>query len=217
LKADSETDVDALSVGPFNPDRRCRDWKEILDLSKELGDRHLENRAQGELGLLKILEGDPIGYEEVMEMLWQAKQAGDISNELRFRTAIAAIYRITGRNHEALGHLDRAVELAEGEQAFSFFPAYYEKALTFLTDNRLQEAIPLVEHCAAQARITGSMVNNAQALYLQGRVHFENSRLPIELLKQFALASGSSFISMVSLDLSQIIAREAKKALIIRN
>src|SRR5213592_3964234 len=167
LKADGETDVDAISVRPFNAKERRRDWEEILALSREHGDRRIEARAQGEIGLVRLLEGDPAGSDEIGAALWQAKDAGDVTNELRFRTAIASLYLMVGRHHDALGHLERSVELAESEQAFSFFPAYFEKAVTLLADHRPREAAPLVEHCVSQAGITGSVVNSAQALFLR--------------------------------------------------
>jgi CHAT domain-containing protein len=221
LKADTETDIDSLSVGTFNADQRRRDWQEILALSQKLNDQHLENRAQGELGLLNIQEGDQLGFDAVTEIIWQANETGDVMNELHFRTAVAALYRSAGRIHDALGHLDRSVELADRDRSLSFFPAYYEKALTLFADHRLQEALPLVERCAAQAHITGSVVNNAQALYLKGKVHREDNRLSesVDLLKQaLDLASEVGFhrlISMASLELSQIYRTrsELRKAL----
>jgi len=90
-------------------------------------------------------------------------------NELRFRTAIANLYDRSGRSEDALGHLDRAIDLAERGQALSYFPAFFEKPLILLASNRLKEALPYVEHCVNQARITGATANKAQAL----------SRLPL--------------------------------------
>ncbi len=62
---------------------------------------HLENRARGDLGFLKILDGDAIGSEEVSVALWHAVEVEDVMNELRFRTAIAGLYRGAGRAHDA--------------------------------------------------------------------------------------------------------------------
>src|SRR5439155_20209050 len=210
LKADVETDVDAISVRPFSAKERRRDWEEILVLCRELGDRGLEARAQGELGLVRLLEGDPAGADEIGAALWQAKDSGDVNNELRFRTVIGSLYLKVGRHHDALGHLERSVELAESEQAFSFFPAYFDKAVALLADRRPQDAAPLVGHCVAQARITGSVVNGAQALFLRARFAQEMRRPSeaAELLKQaLELASKAVYhrlISMVSLELSRI-------------
>lgn len=210
LKADVGSDIDAFSAGVFNADQRRRDWQEILSLSQKLGDRHLENRARGELGILKVLDGDPIGSDEVSEVLWRATETGDFTNELRFRTAVAVLYNSAGRVHDARGHLDRAVELAMRERAISYFPAYFEKALILIESHRLQEAMPLVEHCIAQAHLTDSPANNAQAQYLQGRVYLESGRFTesMEPLRQaLTLASEIGYhrlISMSSLELSRI-------------
>ncbi|MBM3790945.1 MAG: CHAT domain-containing protein, partial [Acidobacteria bacterium] len=216
LKADVESDIDAISVRPFNADRRRRDWQEILDISQKLGDRSVEARARGELGLVKVLGGDPIGSDEIGTALWQAKDAGDVRNELRFRTAIARLYLMVGRSHDALGHLERAVELAEREQALSYFPASFEKAIAFLDEQRLEDALPLVEHCAAQARIAGTPANTAQVLYLRARVSLEGDRRAesVDLLKQaLDLASDAGYqrlISLASLELSRIYRKQGE-------
>ncbi len=210
LKADAESDTDALSAFVFNASQRRRDWQEVLMLSQKAGDKHLEDRARGELGLLKVLDGDPIGSDEISAILWHAAEIGDGMNELRFRTAIACLYSSAGKNQDALGHLDRAIDLIEREQAFSYSPAFFEKAIILIASNRLKEATPLVEHCIAQARLTGAPAQNAQALYLQGHVHFENGRLveATDLLKQaLNISSEISYhrlISKIALDLSQI-------------
>ncbi|MBN1570729.1 MAG: CHAT domain-containing protein [Acidobacteria bacterium] len=210
IKADVESDVDALCAGTFSASQRRREWQEILALSQKLGDSHLEIRAQGELGILKILDGEAIGSDEVSAVLWRTVENDDAMNELRFRTAIANLYNSAGRSDDALGHLDRAIELAEREQALSYFPTFFEKAIILLTSNRLQEAVPLVEYCASQASITGSAANNAQALYLRGSFHYRNGRISesVILLKQaLNLASEIGYhrlVSRISLDLSQI-------------
>ncbi len=210
LKADVGSDIDAFSAGAFNADQRHRDWQEILSISQKLGDKHLESRAKGELGILKVLDGNSIGSDEVSEALWRAAEMGDFTNELRFRTAIAVMYNSAGRVHDARGHLDRVVDLAMREQAFSYLPAFFEKAIILIESHRLQEAAPLVEHCIAQARLMNSPSSIAQAQYLQGRVLLESGRLAesIEPLKQaFTFASEIGYhrlISMASLELSKI-------------
>lgn len=210
LKADVESDVDALCAGTFSILPRRREWQTILTLSQKLGDSHLESRAQGELGLLKVLDGDPAGSDEVSAILWRMVENVDAMNELRFRTAIANLYSSAGRSHDALGHLDRAIELAEREQALSYFPVFFEKTIILMASERLQDALPLVEHCVSQARINGSAANNAQVLYLQGSIYSRNGRLSESevLLKQaLNLATEIGYhrlISRISLDLSQI-------------
>jgi CHAT domain-containing protein len=210
LKADVESDIDAFCAITFNASLRRREWQTILALSQRLGDSHMEDRAQGELGLLKLLDNDPAGSNEVSAVLWKAVENGDVMNELRFRTAIATLYDSAGRSHDALGHLDRAIELAERKQALSYFPAFFEKAVILISSDRLQEASPLVEHCVNQARLTGSAANNAQALYLQGGIYYRNGHLSesVVLLKQaLNLATEIGYhrlISRISLELSQI-------------
>ena len=210
LKADMDTDIDAIGVRPFDAKQRRRDWQEILAISQKLGDRHLEARAQRELGLIKVLEGNPVGSDELGNALWQAKGSGDIRNELRFRTAIARLYLMVGRPQDALGHLGRSVELADSEQAFSYSPAYFEEAVALLTDHRLDAALPLVDHCAAQARNTEAVAIKSQDLYLRGRVCLERGQTSeaLDLFKHsLELATDFEYHRLVSgaaMKLSQI-------------
>ncbi len=201
LKADLDTDIDAIGVRPFDAKQHRRDWQEILALAQKLGDRHIEARALGELGLIKILEGNAVGSEELGNALWQSKSAGDIRNELRFRTAIARLYLMVGRPQDALGHLERSVELADQEQAFSYSPAYFEEAVALLSDHRLEAALPLVEHCAAQARTTEAAAIKSQDLYLRGRVCLERGQTSeaLDLFKlSFELASNFEYHRLIS-------------------
>ncbi len=210
MKADVESDVDALCAGTFSASQRSRDWQKILALSHRLGDSHLEARARGELGLFKALDGESISFDEVSAVIWQTVENGDALNELRFRTAIASLYNIVGRSDDALGHLDRAIELTEQEQAPSYFPAFFEKAVALLASDKIREALPFVEHCEKQARVTGATANKAQALYLQGSICYRNGAIgeSIILLKQaldLAINIGyHRLISRISLELAQI-------------
>jgi len=210
LKADLGTDTDAYTAGTFDTEQRRRDWSEIHELSQKSNDRHLESRARGELAILKVLAGEPAASDDVAASLWHAKDTGDISNELRFRTAIAGMYRSAGRNHDALGHLDRALDLADQEQASSFFAAYFEKAVVLFSERQVDKALPLVDHCVSEARLTGSRVNAAQALFLQGMVKSERGLATEagDLLRQtldIAREVGyHRLVSMTSLELSKI-------------
>ena len=201
FKADMDTDADAIGVRSFDAKQCRRDWQDTLTLSQRLGDHHIQARALGELGLIKVLEGDPVGSQELGAALWHAKDTGDVLNELRFRTAIARLYLMVGRPQDAMGHFERAVELADSEQAFSYSPAYFEEALALMADHRLGAALPLVEHCAAQARVTDSPLIKSQDLYLRGRVCIERgqSSEAIDLFKQsLELASGAEYQRLVS-------------------
>ena len=162
FKADLETEIDPISVRAFDAKQRRRDWEEILSLAGQLADSHFESRARGELGLVKLLEGDVAGADEIGSVLWKAKDSGDFLNEFRFRLAVSALYLAAGRHHDALGHLERAIDLAENHELRSF-PAYYGKALVLLAEHRPEDADPAVQQVLSQAQLEDAPARIAQA------------------------------------------------------
>lgn len=170
FKADLDSELDPISVRPFNAKQRRKDWQAILSLGRSLGKLHIQARAGGELGLVKLLEGDATGSDEVGAALWQAKDSGDLLSELRFRLAVSSLFLSAGRSHDALGHLERAIELAEKIDQPNFFPVCYGKALVLLADRRSEEASPLVHDLLNRVQDHSPSTRAAQALFLAGRL-----------------------------------------------
>jgi len=168
----------------------------------------LESRARGELGLVKLLEGDVAGSDEIGSVLWRAKDSGDFLNEFRFRLAVSALFLAAGRHHDALGHLERAIDLAENHEICSF-GAYYGKALVLLADHRSEEADAVVQQVLSQAQLEHAPARIAQAAFLKGRLVQEQSPSweAIERLREaLKLAKENRYhrlISAVSLDLAK--------------
>jgi tetratricopeptide (TPR) repeat protein len=209
FKADLETEIDPVSVRTFDAKQRRRDREEILSLAGQLADSHLESRARGELGLVKLLEGDVAAADEIGSVLWKAKETGDFLNEFRFRLAVSALYLAAGRHHDALGHLERAIDLAESHELPSF-PAYYGKALVLLAEHRPADADPAVQQVLSQAQLEDASARIAQAMFLKGRLAQEQGRTweaaePLrEALKLAKEMSYHRLISAVSLELARI-------------
>jgi len=210
FKADLDTEFDPISVRPFNAKQRRKDWQVILSLARSLADLHLEARAKGELGLVKLLEGDATGSDELGAALWQAKDRGDILSELRFRLAVSSLFLSAGRSHDALGHLERATELAEKIDQPDFFPVCYGKALVLLADRRSEEASPLVQDLLNRSQDHGPSTRAAQALFLAGRLAQEKGLHSdaIQALRQSIQQAGQlgypRLVGAASLELARI-------------
>jgi CHAT domain-containing protein/tetratricopeptide (TPR) repeat protein len=209
FKADLETEIDPISVRAFDAKQRRRDWEEILSLAAQLGDPHFESRARGELGLVKLLEGDVAGADEIGSGLWQAKDSGDFLNEFRFRLAVSALFVAAGRHHDALGHLERAIDLAENHELPSF-AAYYGKALVLLAEHGPEDAEPSVQQALIKAQFEDAPARAAQALFLKGRFIQEQGRTweatePLRVaLKLTREMSYHRLISALSLELAKV-------------
>jgi tetratricopeptide (TPR) repeat protein len=209
FKADLETEIDPISVRAFDAKQRRKDWEEILSLARQLQNSHFEARVRGELGLVTLLEGDVAGSDDVGSALWQAKDSDDFLKEFRFRLAVSALFLSAGRHHDALGHLERAIDLVE-KHGLPSFPAYYGKALALLAGHRPEDAAPTVQQLLTESNSENVSPRIAQALFLKGRLTQEQggSLEAIEPLSgALKLAREISYhrlISAVSLELARI-------------
>lgn len=158
---------------------------------------------------MRLLEGDVAGSDELGSALWQAKDSDDFLNEFRFRLAVSALFLSAGRHHDALGHLERAIDLAEKHELPSF-PARYAKALALLAAHHPEDAAPTVQQLLVQSNSENASARTAQALFLRGRLIQEQggSLEAIEPLREaLKLAREMPYhrlISAVSLELARI-------------
>jgi len=88
------------------------DWTEALALAKSLKDPDWEARATGELGIITFLQGDHAGAViSVGNALSHAMKNGDIGGQIRYLTLIGGGLTEFGRPEQALGYLDRALQV----------------------------------------------------------------------------------------------------------
>jgi CHAT domain-containing protein len=155
-------DIDGeLDSGPMK-----RDWEEVLETAKAVGDRKWQNRAAGELGFAAFLDGD-VGNAQrmVATALLAAVATGDIGAQIRYLAAIGTGLALTGSPEQGLGYLDRAAKLAEQTpDAGAQFLISTGRLTAFRDLGRLDEAERLAEALIAEARAKQKRVKEAQVL-----------------------------------------------------
>ena len=130
-----------------------RDWREVRQLARDLGDPGWENRANGELGVISFLKGNTGEATRLVQQAYQtAEKAGDIGGQLRYMGTIAEGLRLAGYASLGLGYVDRALKLA-GEHPETGFPfvAYSSKIRTLLALKQLDDAERFAKEAMAEA------------------------------------------------------------------
>ena len=145
VKGDIDLEWDVLAAE--------RDWREVRQLARDLGDTGWENRANGELGVVSFLKGNTGEATRLVQQAYQtAEKAGDIGGQLRYMGTIAEGLRLAGYASLALGYVDRALKFA-GEHPETGFPfvAYSSKIRTLLTLKQSDEAERFAKTAMAEA------------------------------------------------------------------
>jgi hypothetical protein len=105
VKGDIDLEWDVLAAE--------RDWREVLQLARELGDTAWENRANGELGIVAFLKGNTGAATSLVQQAYQAaEKSGDVGGQLRYMGTIANGLLLAGYAPLAMGYVDRALKFA---------------------------------------------------------------------------------------------------------
>jgi CHAT domain-containing protein len=146
VKGDIDLEWDVLAAE--------RDWREVRQLARDLGDAGWENRANGELGMVAFLRGNTGEATKLVQQAYQtAEKTGDIGGQLRYMGTIAEGLRLAGYAPLALGYVDRALKFASEHPETGFpFVAYSSKVHTLLTLKQPDEAERFVTTAMAAAK-----------------------------------------------------------------
>ena len=94
-----------------------QDWLEAKEIAKSLGQDQWVTRANGELGLVAFLEGNPGRAARLMGgALLSTMASGDVGGQIRFLELLGRGFEEVNRHAEAMRFFDRAIKLAEGEK-----------------------------------------------------------------------------------------------------
>jgi len=165
-----------------------RDWLEVQDIAKSLGEDQWVTRASGELGLIGFLEGNPGRAARLLGgALLSTMASGDIAGQVRFLELIGTGFEEVNRHAEALKFFERAIKLAESNPDSGLpFMAYEGKAQSLVSLGQSNEAKQVLEHALAKARLEQKRGHEAQLLILLGKVAVQtgNTREAIGYLEQ---------------------------------
>lgn len=204
VKGDVDMDFDdGLALG---------DWTEALALAKSLKDPDWEARATGELGIITFLQGDHAGaVMSVGNALSHAIKSGDIGGQIRYLTLIGGGLTEFGRPEQALGYLDRALQVvASTPDLADPLMTYTEKARALAAAGQEAEATKLLQSALNVARERQSYGYQADLLIQMARLSLKANRqsIAIDQLEQaFDLANrvdARRLVSQAALELSNI-------------
>lgn len=149
-----------------------RDWLEARDLAKTLGQNHWVTRANGELGLVAFLEGNPGHAARLLGgALLSTMASGDVGGQIRFLELLGRGFEEVNRHAEAMRFFDRAIKLADRETDSGLpFMAYEGKAQTLVALGRPNDAKAVLENALAKARAQQKRGHEAALLILLGTV-----------------------------------------------
>ena len=146
VKGDIDLEWDVLAAE--------RDWREVRQLARELGDADWENRANGELGIVAFLKGNTGEATRLVQQAYQvAEKTGDVGGQLRYMGTIANGLLLAGYAPLALGFVDRALKFSNEHPEAGFpFVVYSTKVLTHLALKQYDEAERFAKTAIAEAR-----------------------------------------------------------------
>lgn len=146
VKGDIDLEWDVLAAE--------RDWQQVQELARELGDVAWENRANGELGIVAFLKGNTSEATRLVQQAYQtAEKSGDVGGQLRYMGTIANGLLLAGYAPLVIGYVDRALKFASEHPQTGFpFVAYSTKVLALLELKQPDEAERFAKAAMAEAR-----------------------------------------------------------------
>ena len=149
-----------------------RDWLEVQEIAKTLGEDQWVTRASGELGLIGFLEGNPGRAARLLGgALLSTMANGDTAGQVRFLELLGRGFEEVNRHAEALKFFDRAIKVAEADPDCGLpFMGYEGKAQALVSLGRTDEAKEVLENALAKARSQDKRSHEAQLLVLLGKL-----------------------------------------------
>jgi len=149
-----------------------RDWLEARGLANDLGQKQWVTRADGELGLVAFLEGNPGRAATLLGgALLSTMTSGDVAGQVRFLELLGRGFEEVNRHSEALRFFDRAIKLADAEKDCGLpFMAYEGKAQALVAMGKAADAKRVLDDALTKARSHNRRGHEAAILILLASV-----------------------------------------------
>ena len=147
-----------------------RDWLEAKEIASQVGEDQWVTRANGELGLIAFMEGNPGPAARLLGgALLSTMTSGDIGGQIRFLGLLGRGFEEVNRHAEALRLFERAIKLANADQDAGVpLTAYEGKGQALVGLGRTDEAKTVLKDALARAQSLGKQGHQAQILILLG-------------------------------------------------
>ena len=149
-----------------------RDWLEARGLANDLGQKEWVTRADGELGLVAFLEGNPGRAARLLGgALLSTMTSGDVAGQVRFLELLGRGFLEVNRRAEALRFFNRAIKLADAEKDCGLpFMAYEGKAKALAGMGKADDARRVLDDALTKARSQEKRGHEAAILILLGNL-----------------------------------------------
>jgi tetratricopeptide (TPR) repeat protein len=149
-----------------------RDWQEVAQLAREIGDKGWENRAVGELAMVAFMRGNTgQASTQIQQALQAAIASGDVGGQVRYMGAIANGQWLAGNPQLALAYADRALKLAKDHPETGFpFVVYSTKALALVALNQPDEAESFANAAMTEAEAGDRRIKETELLMILGQI-----------------------------------------------
>lgn len=185
VKGDVDLEWDVLAA--------LRDWQQVRELARQLGDAAWENRATGELGMIAFLRGNTgEATKAVQQALDTARKLGDVGGELRYLSAIGNGLLLAGYLPVATGFVDRALALARDNPETGFpFVATSTKVLILIELKQYDEAERFAQSALAEARVGDRRIKEIELRLMLARVA-EARKQPTRVIEHLEAARATA-------------------------
>jgi CHAT domain-containing protein len=158
-KGDTDAEIDSALAQT--------DWERVLTVSKRLNDVKWQNRAIGEIGFHRYVQGDHTqAKRDTAVALLSARKTRDIAAEIRFSSGIATGLALGGSQDEALKYLNLALDQAIQHPETGYpYMAVAGKTMALIGKHEYNDAVPLIQEQLAHARADDRFVK-----FTQGRL-----------------------------------------------
>ena len=135
-----------------------------------MGQDQWVNRANGELGLVAFLEGNPGRAARLMGgALLSTMTSGDVGGQIRCLELLGRGFEEVNRHAEAMRLVDRAIKLADGDKDSGLpFMAYEGKAQALVALGKPNDAKAVIGDALVKARAQQKRGHEAELLIRLG-------------------------------------------------
>ena len=150
-----------------------KDWEEVAQLAKDLGDEKWQNRALAEIGFAAFYDGDiETSRKNVLTALLTATGMHDVGEQIKLLYAIGLGMDNEKKYSDALTFLDKAIPLSLNTPGAPYpFMIYIAKASALAHLGRIQEATKILADVRSGAREKKALVYEAATFTTSGEIN----------------------------------------------
>ena len=180
------------------PEVARKDWEQVQQLARSVGDDKWNYRADGELAIPAYYLGDLASSRKlVTQALTAAAAAKDNASVVRLLTHIGTVYILREQFEQGMQHLAKAAQLASLEPAIGYPASVKEgQVLGLIGMGRLDEAASLANEIIAKMQSEDRRIHEAQTRVMLATIYELQKNIPAairELLRAIQMSAAGNY------------------------